>query len=64
MSHIKDVFAKIDDLKISIFEAFIIYALNNFDSYFWSYLAFLNYDIQKKKKLLTLSKLTKALGHE
>lgn len=61
MSHIKDTSAKIDDLKINISEAVVIHAPKNLDLYFQLYLAILSYKAQKKKKLSTLSKLTKVL---
>lgn len=61
MSQIKDAIATIKDLKISISKVAIIYALNNFDSYFRPYLAILSHDVQEKKKLSTLGKLIKTL---
>ena len=59
MSYIKDASAKIEDLKISIFEAVVIHAFNNLDSPFWPYSTILSYNAREKKKLLTLSELTK-----
>ncbi len=64
MSRIKDASAEIDDLKISISEASVIHALNNFDSHFWPYLAILSHDAREKEKLWTLSELTKTLEDE
>ncbi len=64
MSRIKDASAEMDDLKISISEAVVIYALNNLDPHLQLYLAILSYDAREKKKLLTLSELTKTLEDE
>lgn len=64
MSQIKDIIAKIKDLKIRISEMAIIYALNNFDLHFWSYLAILSHNGREKEKFLILSELTKALENE
>ena len=64
MSRIKDISTKIDNLNISISEAVVIHALNNFDSHFQTYLAILSHNAREKEKFLTLSKLTKALKDE
>lgn len=61
MNCIKDAFAKIEDLKISISEAFVLHALNNLNSYLWPYFAILSHNAQQKETLLTLSELTKIL---
>lgn len=53
MSRIKNAFAKIDDLKISISEAVVIHALHNLDSYIQSYLAILNHNVREKEKFQT-----------
>lgn len=61
MSCIKDASAKIEDLKINISKAVVIYALNNLDSHFWPYLAILSHNAWQKEAFSTLSKLTKTL---
>ncbi len=64
MSRIKDASTEIEDLKISISEAVVIHALNNFDSHFRPYLAILSHNAWEKEKLPTLSELTKTLEDE
>lgn len=64
MSCIKDVFAKIVDLKISISKAVVIYSLHNLDPHFQTYFAILRYNIRGEEKLPTLSELTKVLENE
>lgn len=44
MSHIKNTSTQINNLKISISKTVVIYALNNFDSYFQPYFAILSFD--------------------
>ncbi len=61
MSRIKDASAEIEDLKINISEAVVIYPLNNLDSHFRLYLAILSHDAREKEKLSTISELTKTL---
>ncbi len=61
MSCIKDASAKIDDLKISISEAVVIHAFNNYDLHFRPYLAILGHSAREKEKLPTFSELTKTL---
>lgn len=64
MSQIKDIIAKIEGLKIPIYKAAIIDTLNNFNSYFQTYLPILNHNAWEKEKLLILCKLTKVLKDE
>lgn len=64
MSWIKDVFAKIEGLKISISKIIIIHTLNNLDLHFWSYFVILRYNTQQKKAFLILNKPTKTLKNE
>ena len=64
MSRMKEVSAKINNLKISISESVVMHAVNNLDSYFRPYLAILSNNAQEKKKLPTLSELTKNLENE
>lgn len=61
ISWINNAIAKIKDLKITISEAAIIHAFNNFDLHFQFYLAILSHNAWEKKKLLTLSDITKTL---
>ena len=49
MSHIKDEFAKINNLKISLSKTIDIHAFNNLNLYFQLYLANLSYSAQKKQ---------------
>lgn len=63
-SRIKDVSPKIEDLKINISKAIVIYALNNLDSQFQSYFAILSYNAREKEKLPILSELTRTLEDE
>ena len=56
---IKDAGSEIKDVKISIDDAIVIHALNNFDSQFCPYLLILNYEAQQKAKLPTLLELIK-----
>lgn len=64
MSYINDTSAKINDLKINISKAIVIYAFNNFNLHFEPYLAILSHNIQEKKKLSNISELTKTLTDE
>ena len=61
ISYIKDVFAKIKDLKISISKAVVIYSLNDLNLHFWSYFVILYYNGWEKEKLPILGKFTKTL---
>ena len=64
MSRIEDASAEINNLKISISETVVIYALNNLISYFWPYLASLSHEVWENKKLPTISELMKTLEDE
>lgn len=64
MSQIKDVQNKIEDLKILIDNAVVIYAFNNFDSQFCLYLTILNYKARQKAQFPILFELTKSLEDE
>ena len=64
MSQMKDAQAEIDDLKISMDDAIVIHALNNFDFHFRPYLTILKHEARQKAQLPTLSKITKTLEDE
>lgn len=64
MSKIKDVRSKIEDLKISMDDADVIYALNNLNSQFRPYFTILNHEAQQKAQIPTLSRLTKSFKDE
>ena len=65
MSQIKDVQSEIDNLKISMDDVIVIYALlNSLDFQFCAYFIILNYKARQKEKLHTLPKLTKSLEDE
>lgn len=64
MSQIKDAQSEIEDLKISMNNLILIYALNNFDFQFRPYLTILNHKARQKARLPTLSKLTMNLEDE
>ena len=64
MGQIKNAQSKINDLKILMDNAIVIYALNNLDSQFCLYLTILNHEARQKEKLPMLSELTKNLEDE
>lgn len=64
MRRIKDASGEINNFKISISKAVVIYVLNKLDSHFRLYLAILSYNVRGKEKLSILSELTKTLEDE